>query len=326
LAKRSVLRRAGWGLLAALGTVMVSSAIGWRWERSEQRAFIDLGRSPPGEIIRLGTQNLHVVAEGTGSLGVLFISGGGDDWRTWREIAARLADSVRVVSYDRPGLGWSPPRESPLTLEAAVEDIRRLLEDTGLFQQPPVLVGHSFGGAIARQFAIEHPQAVGGLVLIDPTPLHALPRSLRVALRVAYRGAYLSSAIGLTRRMHYRNGRQLSREQRLYSAFLNADATKARETLREVQGAFRSKPRLGGDSVLGNVPLTVLCATLEEVPGLKGALAAAHDARRQIAQESTRGRLVEVNTGHYVHYEDPDTVVAEVSSMLAVIRQDLGPD
>jgi len=41
--------------------------------------------------------------------------------------------------------------------------------------------------------------------------------------------------------------------------------------------------------------------------------------KRLIPQESTRGKLVELNSGHYVHLDHPDIVVAEVLSMISVV-------
>jgi len=304
--------------------VVAVSVFGWNWERSEQRAFAALNLEPPRPLVAAGAHRLHVVADGAGSPGILFISGLGDDWRTWDRVAERLAGSTRVVRYDRPGLGWSPRSDDALTVDAAVADIKALLADTALFAGPPILVGHSLGGPLARQFARQYPSLVAGMVLLDPTPVHAMPTMMNVMGSWFYRLMAWSGAVGLKRWRHYRARPQLTREQQLRSAFLNASGATSRESLREFRGVVGSPVLEPSRGVLATMPLTVLAAPMVAPPGFAGAVARADAAKRLLVEESERGRLVEVATGHYIHWEDPDTVVAEVLRMLDLIRSDSG--
>jgi pimeloyl-ACP methyl ester carboxylesterase len=304
--------------------VLAASFFGWNWERSEQRAFTALALDPPGQMLHVGSHALHVLADGEGSPGVLFISGLGDDWRSWQPIADRLADSTRVVRYDRPGLGWSPPGVGSPTVDAAVDDIRALLSDTALFGEPPILVGHSLGGAIARQFALQYPSQVAGLVLLDPTPAHAMSTSMNAVGSMVYRLGAWSGAVGLTRWRHYRASPQGTRKEQLRSAFLNASGAKSKEVFREFRGAVESQavePRRGA---LGTMPLTLLAAPTFAPPPFASAATRMDAAKRLMAEESDRGRLVATETGHYIHWDDPDAVVAEVLRMLGMIRQESG--
>ncbi len=87
---------------------------------------------------------------------------------TWDDVWARLATGYHVIRYDRRGYGRS---ESPTGTYSSVEDLRKLLNH--LKVERAVVVGSSSGGALAIDFAIEHPQMVDGLFLIGPI-LHGM--------------------------------------------------------------------------------------------------------------------------------------------------------
>jgi pimeloyl-ACP methyl ester carboxylesterase len=86
---------------------------------------------------------------------------------SWTDIRHKLAESYRVVSYDRAGLGWSDIGPMPRTAEHIVEELHSLLERANI-PPPYVLVGHSFGGLTMPLFAVLYPQQIAGMVLVDP--------------------------------------------------------------------------------------------------------------------------------------------------------------
>lgn len=84
-----------------------------------------------------------------------------------------LKDKYRVIAYDRPGLGRSRARpDGAGTLAGQAEAALAVIEAEGL--DKPVVVGHSFGGSVALRLALDHPEAISGLVLIG-APSHEWP-------------------------------------------------------------------------------------------------------------------------------------------------------
>jgi 3-oxoadipate enol-lactonase len=81
----------------------------------------------------------------------------------WDREFPLLSKAHQVVRYDLRGYGASTPATSPFS---AVEDLSALLDHLGF--EGPVIVGPSMGGRIALDFALEHPERVGGLLLIAP--------------------------------------------------------------------------------------------------------------------------------------------------------------
>lgn len=131
---------------------------------------------------------LHFHVEGDGSPLVL-LHGFGAHAFTWRHLIGPLAERRRVIALDLKGFGASPKpadgRYAPLDHAAVV---REFLAAEGLTDV--VLVGHSFGGAVALLSALDEAAAgpnasrVRGLVLIgSPAYRQAVPRFIRLFRR-----------------------------------------------------------------------------------------------------------------------------------------------
>ena len=89
----------------------------------------------------------------------------------WRSLTAVLAGDCRVVAPDLYGYGetgaWSGARRFALADEAA-------LVEAALPAGAVHIVGHSYGGAVALRFALQQPERVRSLVLIEPVAFHLL--------------------------------------------------------------------------------------------------------------------------------------------------------
>jgi pimeloyl-ACP methyl ester carboxylesterase len=84
-------------------------------------------------------------------------------------ILPALARRTRVCTYDRAGDGLSDARPAsvrPLTGATQARELHTLLKVIGA-GPPYVLVGHSYGGMITREFAALYPGQVAGMVLVD---------------------------------------------------------------------------------------------------------------------------------------------------------------
>lgn len=123
---------------------------------------------------------------------------------SWSGLQSRLAQSFRVITYDRAGLGWSDLGPMPRTADRIVDELHRLL-DRAKIPPPYILVGHSFGGLTMPLFAARYPSETAGMVLIDGVaPVEWNPPSerdaklTRIGARVCRRSAFLAR-IGVIR-------------------------------------------------------------------------------------------------------------------------------
>ena len=83
---------------------------------------------------------------------------------------AIAAAGYDVVAIDQRGQFESPGGDGPeaYTLGRLAQDLREVLDELGV--ERVHLVGHSFGGLVAREFAIGHPERIGSLVILDSGP------------------------------------------------------------------------------------------------------------------------------------------------------------
>jgi len=132
---------------------------------------------PPGTMVDVDGIKMHVWCEGptSSSAPTLFMISGGYGQALWlRHLQRELTAGYRTCLMDRPGLGWSDARDLPNDFEPVMAEMRSALEAAGE-RFPMVLVGYSWGGLFAADFAGRYPEDVAGLVLLDPTaPSHVI--------------------------------------------------------------------------------------------------------------------------------------------------------
>jgi pimeloyl-ACP methyl ester carboxylesterase len=141
--------------------------------------LIERAHPPRGRFVDVGGSRQHVVELGaaTGAPPLVLIHGAGCNLEDMRlSLGERLAARHRVILIDRPGLGWSLRKGrsggSP-AYQASV--LRGVLDRLGV--ERAVVVGHSWGGALALRFALDHPDRVAGLMLLAP-PLYPFARGM----------------------------------------------------------------------------------------------------------------------------------------------------
>ncbi|OZM73082.1 hypothetical protein CFN78_12765 [Amycolatopsis antarctica] len=130
----------------------------------------------PGELVRVGGQDVHVLArrQGEGPT-VVFENAMMCPSPEWAWVAGRLGPDVPYVAYDRPGTGWSSPA-GPQSAKDLSARLLNLLTTLGM-HTPYILVGHSVGGLLIRDFARRYPDSSAGLVFVDSSHPDQLARS-----------------------------------------------------------------------------------------------------------------------------------------------------
>ncbi len=137
------------------------------------------GVKPPTELADADSQFLdvnglqvHAKIAGEGQPVMVLLHGFGASTFSWREAIGPLSQLGTVIAYDRPGFGLTerPPRSewgetNPYSSAAQVDLVLGLLDQLGV--EKAILIGNSAGGTIATQVALEHPDRVAGLVLVD---------------------------------------------------------------------------------------------------------------------------------------------------------------
>ncbi len=132
--------------------------------------------------VQLPSVRLYYEEHGAGAP-ILGIHGTSDSallWH-WDGAVAALSRLGRLVVYDRRGCTRSerPDDYVDTSLEEHADDAAALL--VALSARPAILIGDSYGGAIATMLAIRHPQQVRALALLEPALLGLTPEGRRLA-------------------------------------------------------------------------------------------------------------------------------------------------
>ena len=181
----------------ALGIAFLVALLGLVYQALGARRDVK-NYPPPGRLVDLGSHRLHILEAGGGDPTILLEAGLISTVLSWSNLQRELAQSFRVVSYDKAGLGWSDLGPMPRTADRIVDELHTLLRRAEI-PPPYVVVGHSFGGLTMPLFAARFPDEVAGMVLVDPVvaaewnpPSDHDLRLVRIGAKVCRRAALLS--------------------------------------------------------------------------------------------------------------------------------------
>lgn len=156
------------------------------------------------QFIDLNGITVHYKKFGTGKPVLILLHGIGSNLFSWEKIIPVLSEQFTIIAYDWVGFGlttrpkpgtWTT--DNPYGTSGQVNTLIGLMD--ALAVEKAVLVGHSFGGSIAGETALLHPDRVTGLILVDPA-LKIKRRSILMKLltrtpKLDWFGHYLSRQI-----------------------------------------------------------------------------------------------------------------------------------
>lgn len=133
--------------------------------RASDREAVAEARYPPvGRLLEVDGVGVHVHVQGAGP-DLVMLHGASGNLRDYTfALADDLAGRYRVIAFDRPGLGWSEVFDGHEDPRAQARLLRRAAQALGV--RRPVVVGHSYGGAVALAWALEAPEDTAALVIL----------------------------------------------------------------------------------------------------------------------------------------------------------------
>ncbi|MGI6005514.1 MAG: alpha/beta hydrolase [Christensenellales bacterium] len=122
----------------------------------------------PGRLYSVDGHDVHLYASGDGNQTAVFVAGSGTycAYTDFYGLQSALSGTMRTISYDRPGYGFSEPNEDLVQIDDMVENLNGLLEAAGE-KGPYILIGHSLASLEVIRFAQTHPEKVKAIVLLD---------------------------------------------------------------------------------------------------------------------------------------------------------------
>ncbi len=300
------------GLVVAVLALGLYSAVAVRQAESEYPAV--------GALVSVEGAPLHYVRRGAGQPVVFLHGSDGVLQDALTTVFDAVAADHDALAVDRPGHGYSGrPADEPLTLALNARMLRGGLAALGV--ERPALVGHSYGGAVALQYALDYPEHVAGLVLLAPaaSPLDS-PTSPRVTLPAVpvLGGLYLRTLLQpIQRRAPAPTDADVRSGQApapAYQAALRALGARPAQ-----HAAYAEEMRHVSHDLAGLAPryreITVPAVI---VAGAADAVTPLGRHAEPLAGALPRARLVVLaNTGHWVHHADPAAALIAIRDLLA---------
>jgi pimeloyl-ACP methyl ester carboxylesterase len=266
-----------------------------------------------------GGQEMYLECRGSGSPTVLIVPGAraaADEWTVHSPVFADVAGFTRTCAYDRPGTvladnspSRSDPVPMPTTAAAAVADLHALVISAKI-DTPFVIVGHSYGGMVARLYAMSYPEDVDGMVLVD-----ALSEFLKAA--------------------------ETPEEWVWQRKILDGDLTEALEVYPVIErpDAEASFAQMLAARPMRPMPLVVLSADLEWGPLVPGMIADGvlapdtppgvgyvTDRAQKVAQANLAAlvpgarHVTKTDSGHIIHHDNPQLVTNSIRDVIDAVR------
>jgi len=286
---------------------------------------------------------------GKGRPTVVVENGLGDFSFDWILVQKKVAAFARICTYDRAGYAWSEPGPKPRTfsqINLELRDALSKLQEHGPF----ILVGHSYGGPVIRNFAAIYSHDVAGMVLVDaafegqrvgiggaktmrlgedakgrsvPPPHEEMKESDKPAMPPE--AAATAAAIQQPLDPLYKALPEAEQKLQMWAQALPAIGD-AESSQMEWSGEYFAKwlaaPQAGK---LGTIPLVVLTRAEGGYDNNQDVLAVQMEAERKegqarLVQLSTNGKQIIVHSGHNMDLEAPDDVAAAIRLVVEAVR------
>lgn len=341
----------GVGYLVGFAALLMAVAAGLATTRITRAAG---AVPPPGKLVDVGGYRLHILGEGDarGGPSLVWIPGGHAQGLAMYHLHKAMRGETRSILFDRQGMGWSDVGPLPASTHREAQALGALLRGAGE-KGPFIVIGHSYGGLLAANFARRFPREIAAVVLLDPTPLDIF--------------AYLPGGGGPNIPSRLVLGSEMAGIQKLFGLWKDPESQAAQRNdalgklIRTIQGRLADvKPAMDSrsalpagdwvaascyrewfdstlraeavvyDGELGDLPLFVvipddpLAKEVQPQLGLadrdvERAVRFLEQSRRRYLKASTRSEFIRVPAGssHNFPYEVPEFVVETVRRVLA---------
>lgn len=244
----------------------------------------------------------------------------GTNFTQFEYIAPALTGEARLIGLDLPGCGHSAKPRRPWRLVDVTCAVLRLLDHLGI--ERAVILGHSFGGRVALELALCHPERVLGLILLNSAGLTRYPSLYkklgpRLFTPNVVAGAILASFRFVLQHIFSKNARRTPRAQRFMHQVLD-----------------RYDPRFAWEFAYHACPLLpeLTLDVIDELPRITVPVYAIWGARDELIRlETVRPALSRLprceltalpEVGHMPTLEQPEAVVDAARRLLRDLTQD----
>ena len=263
----------------------------------------------------IGAHRLYYQLQGKGSPLIIIEVGVGESFRSWTSIVAEVSKATSVLVYDRAGYGQSDMGPLPRDAKSEAADLWDLLKKAAL-KGPFIIVGHSLGGLNMQVFAHDHPDAVAGMVLLDPPPRDWMAGGSFPRLRQLF----LQTVEEMTRAAESAE-RSNDKAERSRAPFLRTISSEHKEMFGNTAKQILSIPSFG------NMKIVVIASgRTNPAFGDEAEAFQKHwiEECRKLSRLSKAGEFVLAeNSGHHIHRDAPELVLSVIKRLIGPATRDI---
>jgi pimeloyl-ACP methyl ester carboxylesterase len=300
-----------WGAGAAAAGAVLGGAALLNRSRAKQA---ERDNPPIGSFVTVDGVKLHYLEQGQGTPLVLLHGNGSmiEDWIV-SGLFDRLAETHRVIAFDRPGFGHSErPRSRIWTPTAQAALIAGALKE--LKVQRAKVVGHSFGTLVAVAMALDHPELVselavlggyfypslrGDVVLASPPAVPVVGDIMRYTVSPLLGSALtpkVNAKIFHPAPVPEKWVEEFPMEMTLRPSQIRAEAAEAALMVPAAAALSGRLPEL-------KLPVTIIAGRGDELVDIE-------DQSQRLSEALPQSRFVPIaGAGHMVHHTAPDAVI-----------------
>jgi pimeloyl-ACP methyl ester carboxylesterase len=261
------------------------------WAEPGLRAAQTRQVEKPGILARIGEgKTINIKCMGTGSPTVILTAGLGDS--EWQKVQPQVARMTKVCFWDRYGSGFSSKATGRETVAETTADLIAALK-VARIKGPYVAVGHSLGAYESLLFKDRAPEAVVGMVLVDPSIPDQGDRLNKAVHKPPLSGKALLNPLFIS-------SKQVVNLERNYGEMpiIVLTSTKVPELPPETP-----------DAVSARATFAAMDAEM-------------HRGHAELAALSSRGvqRMVR-DSGHYIQLDQPNAVIGAIKEVISATRR-----
>jgi pimeloyl-ACP methyl ester carboxylesterase len=281
---------------------------------------------PPGKLVQVDDNRMHVYSEGQGENTLVFMAGHGTSSPTidFKPLWKKMSDEYRIAVVEKAGYGWSEKSPSPRDIDTMLEESRKALKLSGE-NGPYVLVPHSMSGLEAIYWSQKYPEEVKAIIGLDPAiPVVYENTSNLLSQKGKLNFMSFILRIGVSRFMDKTtlkknlpliNSGELTKvdENKMIALFHRSSITK--NMLNEVDYIQENAEKIKNKGIPVNTPMYFFVSDGSEVIFPKW-----EEKLTNYISNVNIGRIKYLNSGHYVHHEKADLIANETKIFLKEIN------
>ncbi|MFB4166852.1 alpha/beta hydrolase [Virgibacillus sp. JSM 102003] len=273
---------------------------------------------------------------------IVIETGIGNSFYNWLPFIERIKNNCKIVIYHRAGYGNSLEAKKQRTVSNIAMELNGLLEDLQI-EEKFILMGHSFGGLCAQQFAKMFPEKLKGVILVDATS-HNFKRVYDLNLPVMYSMISLEKMIEGNTETSKKSKEELNQMfspmvEEYKAVLVKKDVENFKEFItnpslfRTIADEFmnweQSSQLINEYGTFPDIPLIVIARDkeLSAKPfiehGIPASEAVLHeevwrDLQVELSQLSSKGELIIAEgSDHEIHKDKPEVIVRVIESLLS---------